>query len=73
MPIKLLLDPLLFFASFGALAVLFTSATAAALWAAFNFLRTIFGLPRALREFEAGPQRRAALRAELNRLKRAGP
>ena len=66
---NLLLDPLLFFASFGALAVLLVSATITAVWAAFSFIRAIFRFPRALRELRMRPRDR---QADLNRLKRAG-
>jgi len=68
----LLLDPLLFFTSFASMAVLFASATAAAVWAVLSFLRSVIGLPRALRELREAPHKRRALQAELNRLKRAG-
>jgi len=69
---ELLLDPLMFFASFSAMAVLLASAAAAAMWTVLSFLRAIFGLPRALRELRTRPRRRRALQAELNLLKRAG-
>lgn len=69
---ELLLDPLMFFASFSAMAILLASAAVAALWTALSFLRAIFGLPRGLRELRTRPRKRRALQAELNLLKRAG-
>jgi len=66
----LFLDPLLFFASFGALAALLASAAAAAIWAVLSFFRSIFGLPRALRELRSRDRR--AIQADLMRMKRAG-
>jgi hypothetical protein len=70
--VYLFLDPLLFFATFTAFAVLAASTTAVVIWSALSFLRSMFGFPRALRELRTRPQRRRALQAELNRLKRAG-
>ena len=68
----LLLYPLLFFASFGAMAVLIGSATAAAIWTVLSFLCAMFGFPRALRELRTQSRDRRAIQADLNRLKRAG-
>jgi hypothetical protein len=68
----LFLYPLLFFASFSAMAILVASAIAAAIWTVLSFLRAMFGFPRALRELRTAPRDRLAIQAELNRLKRAG-
>ena len=68
----LLLIPLLSFASFSALTVLFASTVAVAIWAARSFFRAIFGFPQALRDLRTRPRDRRVIRAELNLLKRAG-
>ena len=69
---SLLISPLLFLASFGALLVLFASAIAAAIWLIVSFFRAMIGFPRAVRELRMVIRDRGALQADLNRLKRAG-
>lgn len=69
---ELVLYPLLFFGSFGALVILLMSATAAALWILRSFLGAMLDLPLALLEYKKRRLERDALRSDLNRLKRAG-
>jgi uncharacterized protein YjeT (DUF2065 family) len=68
----LVLYPLLFAASFGALAILLLSAMTVSIWLAYNFIRAIFGLPQGLRELRTRRVVRRAIQADLNLLRRAG-
>lgn len=68
----LILYPLLFFGSFGALVILLVSAVGTFIWAAFSLLRAIFGVPQGLRELRTRRLKRCAIQADLRFLKRAG-